>query len=88
MYKDLQLCFEIVNLVDYFEFLRLYNASVHILLGLNTRFCCRIVQELLDLSPEDLASDEKRQLNYKIRQEAAAEAVRGISQAASTDMFK
>lgn len=40
------------------------------------------------MSAEELASDEKRQLNYKIRQEAAAEAVRGFSQAASTDMFQ
>lgn len=45
-------------------------------------------QELVDLSAEELASDEKRQLNHKIRQEAAAEAVRGFSQAASTDMFQ
>ncbi|WIA30738.1 hypothetical protein OEZ86_000805 [Tetradesmus obliquus] len=45
-------------------------------------------QELVDMSPEELASDEKRKENDKIRQEAAAEAVRGQSQQASTDMFK
>lgn len=46
------------------------------------------VQELLNMSAEELASDEKRQLNHKIRQEAAAEAVRGFTTAASTDMFQ
>jgi transcription elongation factor S-II len=45
-------------------------------------------QELVDMSPEELASDEKRRENDKIRQEAAAEAVRGQTQQASTDMFK
>lgn len=50
--------------------------------------CHNLLQELVDMNAEELASDEKRQLNHKIRQEAAAEAVRGISQAASTDMFQ
>eukprot|EP00775_Hariotina_reticulata_P005820 gene5820-6061_t len=45
-------------------------------------------QQLIEMSPEELASDEKRQQNYKIRQEAAAEAVRGQTTQASTDMFK
>jgi transcription elongation factor S-II len=40
------------------------------------------------LSPEEMASDEKRQLNAKIRQEVAADLVRGQSQQASTDMFQ
>ncbi|KAF6242159.1 transcription factor S-II, central domain-containing protein [Scenedesmus sp. NREL 46B-D3] len=45
-------------------------------------------QELVDMPPEELASDSKRRENHKIRQEAAAEAVRGQTQQASTDMFK
>lgn len=40
------------------------------------------------MSPEDMASDEKRQQNAKIRQEVAADLVRGQQQAASTDMFQ
>jgi transcription elongation factor S-II len=45
-------------------------------------------QQLIEMTAEELASDEKRQQNYKIRQEAAAEAVRGQTAQASTDMFK
>jgi len=40
------------------------------------------------MSPEEMASDAKRQQNAKIRQEAAADLVRGQQQAASTDMFQ
>ena len=40
------------------------------------------------MSPEEMASDEQRQLNAKIRQEAAADLVRGVTQQASTDMFQ
>jgi transcription elongation factor S-II len=46
------------------------------------------VQELVNLSPEEMASDEKRQQNAKIRQEVAADLVRGQTQQASTDMFQ
>lgn len=45
-------------------------------------------QELVNLSPEEMASDEKRQQNAKIRQEVAADLVRGQTQQASTDMFQ
>eukprot|EP00879_Flechtneria_rotunda_P017282 GHRR01018104.1.p1 GENE.GHRR01018104.1~~GHRR01018104.1.p1 ORF type:complete len:298 (+),score=133.00 GHRR01018104.1:663-1556(+) len=45
-------------------------------------------QQLVDMPAEELASDQKKNLNQKIRQEAAAEAVRGQAQQASTDMFK
>lgn len=51
-------------------------------------FVADAVQELVDMPPEELASDSKRRENHKIRQEAAAEAVRGQTQQASTDMFK
>ena len=43
---------------------------------------------LLDLSPEDLASEEKRRDNAKIREHATNEAVRGQRKEASTDAFK
>lgn len=45
-------------------------------------------QELVNLSPEEMASDEKRKQNAKIRQEVAADLVRGQTQQASTDMFQ
>lgn len=45
-------------------------------------------QELVNLSPEEMASDEKRKQNAKIRQEVAADLVRGQQQQASTDMFQ
>lgn len=48
----------------------------------------RVDQELVNLSPEEMASDEKRQQNAKIRQEVAADLVRGQTQQASTDMFQ
>ena len=47
-----------------------------------------VLQELVNLSAEEMASDEKRQQNAKIRQEVAADLVRGQTQQASTDMFK
>lgn len=49
---------------------------------------CHVLQELVNLSAEEMASDEKRQQHAKIRQEVAADLVRGQTQQASTDMFK
>jgi hypothetical protein len=46
------------------------------------------LQELVNLSAEEMASDEKRQQNANIRAEVAADLVRGQQQQASTDMFK
>jgi transcription elongation factor S-II len=43
---------------------------------------------LLDLSPEELGSDERRNSNAKIREHATNEAVRGQKKEASTDAFK
>ena len=43
---------------------------------------------LLDLSPEELGSDERRNGNAKIREHATNEAVRGQKKEASTDAFK
>ena len=43
---------------------------------------------LLDLKPEELGSDERRNENAAIREAATAEAVRGQKQQASTDAFK
>jgi len=43
---------------------------------------------LLELSPEDLGSNDKRSNNEKIREHATNEAVRGIKKEASTDAFK
>lgn len=43
---------------------------------------------LLDLSPEELGSDERRGNNEKIREHATNEAVRGQKKEASTDAFK
>ena len=43
---------------------------------------------LLDLSPEELGSDERRGNNAKIREHATNEAVRGQKKEASTDAFK
>ena len=43
---------------------------------------------LLDLSPEELGSDERRGSNAKIREHATNEAVRGQKKEASTDAFK
>jgi len=43
---------------------------------------------LIDLSPEELGSNERRQANEKIRELAEWEAVRGQQQEASTDAFK
>jgi hypothetical protein len=40
------------------------------------------------LTPEEMASEEKRAANAQIRAEVAADLVRGQQQAASTDMFK
>lgn len=45
-------------------------------------------QELVRLTAEEMASEEKRQANHKIRQETAADLVRGQTQQASTDMFQ
>jgi DNA-directed RNA polymerase subunit M/transcription elongation factor TFIIS len=38
-------------------------------------------------TPEEMASDEQRRRHQQIRQEVAADLVRGQQQAASTDMF-
>jgi hypothetical protein len=46
------------------------------------------LQELVNLSAEEMASDEKRQQNANIRAEVAADLVRGQQQQASTDMFQ
>lgn len=43
---------------------------------------------LIDLSPEELGSNERREANEKIREHAEWEAVRGQQQQASTDAFK
>ena len=43
---------------------------------------------LLDLSPEELGSDERRNSNAKIREHATNEAVRGQKKEASTDALK
>lgn len=43
---------------------------------------------LIDLTPEELGSNERRQANEKIREFAEWEAVRGQQQEASTDAFK
>ena len=43
---------------------------------------------LVNLSAEELASDDRRQENDKIRVHLTSEAVRGLKNQASTDMFK
>ena len=43
---------------------------------------------LIDLSPEELGSNERRNANERIRELAEWEAVRGQQQEASTDAFK
>ena len=43
---------------------------------------------LVDLSAEELASNERRQQNDKIRDAMKAECVRGQKKMASTDMFQ
>ena len=52
------------------------------------RCLCDLPQDLLTMSPEDMASNERKEENAKIREHALWDSQRGAAKQATTDQFQ